>query len=118
MKKQKENSREGITWSEMGKQNVQAEKVYCFRSLKCAGFHDQPPSTNYASAKIFNELIHVFYLFAILGYDICYPTDPCGVNNNCRKDLLLGDLWCICTVGVDKYGNCVGKFILIRAVFK
>ena len=30
MKKQKENSREGITWSEMGKQNVQAEKVYCY----------------------------------------------------------------------------------------
>ena len=28
MKKQKENSREGITWSEMEKQNVQAEKVY------------------------------------------------------------------------------------------
>ena len=25
---QKENSREDITWSEMGKQNVQAEKVY------------------------------------------------------------------------------------------
>ena len=29
LKKQKENSREGITWSEMGKQNVQAKKVYC-----------------------------------------------------------------------------------------
>ena len=28
MKKQKENSHEGITWSEMGKQNVQDEKVY------------------------------------------------------------------------------------------
>ena len=28
MKKQKEDSHEGITWSEMGKQNVQAEKVY------------------------------------------------------------------------------------------
>ena len=28
MKKQKENSHEGITWFEMGKQNVQAEKVY------------------------------------------------------------------------------------------
>ena len=28
MKKQKKNSHEGITWSEMGKQNVQAEKVY------------------------------------------------------------------------------------------
>ena len=28
MKKQKENSHEGVTWSEMGKQNVQAEKVY------------------------------------------------------------------------------------------
>ena len=26
--KTKENSHEGITWSEMGKQNVQAEKVY------------------------------------------------------------------------------------------
>ena len=33
MKKQKENSHEGITWSEMGKQNVQAEKVYSFASL-------------------------------------------------------------------------------------
>ena len=26
-KKQKENSHEGITWSEMGKQNVQAKEV-------------------------------------------------------------------------------------------
>ena len=33
MKKQKENSHEGITWSEMGKQNVQAEKVYCMLTL-------------------------------------------------------------------------------------
>ena len=28
MKKQKENSHEGITWPEMGKQNVQAKEVY------------------------------------------------------------------------------------------
>ena len=28
MKKQKENSHEAITWSEMGKQNVQAKKAY------------------------------------------------------------------------------------------
>ena len=28
MKKQKENSHEGITWSEMEKQNVQAKEVY------------------------------------------------------------------------------------------
>ena len=28
MKKQKENSPENITWSEMGKQNVQAKEVY------------------------------------------------------------------------------------------
>ena len=34
MKKQKENSHEGITWSEMGKQNVQAEKVYCLTAIK------------------------------------------------------------------------------------
>ena len=32
MKKQKENSHEGITWSEMGKQNVQPEKVYCAKN--------------------------------------------------------------------------------------
>ena len=28
MKKQRENSPENITWSEMGKQNVQAKEVY------------------------------------------------------------------------------------------
>ena len=28
VKRQKETSHENITWSEMGKQNVQAEKVY------------------------------------------------------------------------------------------
>ena len=35
MQKQKKNSREGITWSEMGKQNVQAEKVYwsCLKEI-------------------------------------------------------------------------------------
>jgi len=27
-KKQKANSHEGITWSEMGKQNIQAKEVY------------------------------------------------------------------------------------------
>ena len=32
-KKQKENSLEGIKWSEMGKQNVQAKKVYSGRSV-------------------------------------------------------------------------------------
>ena len=31
--KQKENSHEGITWSEMGKQNVQAKKVYYNRAM-------------------------------------------------------------------------------------
>ena len=34
MKKQKQNSHEGITWSKMGKQNVQAEKVYCVEKMK------------------------------------------------------------------------------------
>ena len=29
MKKQKANPHEGITWSEMGKQNIQAKEVYC-----------------------------------------------------------------------------------------
>ena len=31
--KQKKNSHEGITWSEMGKQNVQAEKVYFLNTM-------------------------------------------------------------------------------------
>ena len=35
--KQKENSHEGITWSEMGKQNVQAEKVYSAPESRIAG---------------------------------------------------------------------------------
>ena len=42
MKKQKENSREGITWSEMGKQNVQAEKVYYAIAIAIATFSDWP----------------------------------------------------------------------------
>ena len=33
MKKQKENSHEGITGPEMGKQNVQAKEVYCQNML-------------------------------------------------------------------------------------
>ena len=33
MKKQKANSHEGVTWSEMGKQNVLAKKVYCANAL-------------------------------------------------------------------------------------
>ena len=37
--KQKENSHEGITWSEMGKQNVQAEKVYTIPLGKLSRFH-------------------------------------------------------------------------------
>ena len=39
MKKQKENSHEGITWSEMGKQNVQAEKVYWARNDQWSRCH-------------------------------------------------------------------------------
>ena len=38
-KKQKENSLENITWSEMGKQNLQVEEVNC---VKCwTGFNFQ-----------------------------------------------------------------------------
>ena len=39
IKKQKENSHEGITWSKIGKQNVQAKKVYCI-VLGVLGLHD------------------------------------------------------------------------------
>ena len=40
MKKQKENSHEGITWSEMGKQNVQAEKVYWLSTVLVASIQE------------------------------------------------------------------------------
>ncbi|XP_068755883.1 latent-transforming growth factor beta-binding protein 2-like [Montipora capricornis] len=43
-------------------------------------------------------------------FDLCYPVDPCGFNNHCATDLLTGDLWCICRIGVDKDGNCVECF--------
>ena len=37
MKKQKKHSLENITWSEMGKQNVKAEKVYCSQPTRTYG---------------------------------------------------------------------------------
>ena len=43
MKKQKENSLENITWSEMGKQNVQAKEVYSCDS--CEADFELSPST-------------------------------------------------------------------------
>ena len=33
MKKQKANSHEGITWSEMGKQNIQVKEVYFWQGI-------------------------------------------------------------------------------------
>ena len=50
MKKQKENSHEGITWSEMGKQNVQAEKVYSHKAM----IYSLHP------ARIINSVINVY----------------------------------------------------------
>ena len=39
-KKQKANSHEGITWSEMGKQNIQAKEVYliCIHNCSMLGY--------------------------------------------------------------------------------
>ena len=57
MKKQKENSHEGITWSEMGKQNVQAEKVYCFLLVEVGA----PNDCRAASVGCFDdEVVSVF----------------------------------------------------------
>mgnify|MGYP006862616057 CR=1 FL=1 len=36
MKKQKANSHEIITWSEIGKQNVEAKEVYCGLTALCS----------------------------------------------------------------------------------
>ena len=52
MKKQKENSLENITWSEMGKQNVQAKEVYFLRAklMLLENINDNP---TYGANKIF-----------------------------------------------------------------
>ena len=58
MKKQEENSHEGIKWSEMGKQNVQAEKVYygiCYASVT------EDHQKVYAKAEC---LVHFSYTFS------------------------------------------------------
>ena len=44
MKKQKENSLENITWSEMGKQNVQAKEVYYMAVVLSSGITHGPYS--------------------------------------------------------------------------
>ena len=43
MKKEKENSHEGITWSEMRKQNIQAKEVYCYND--CATYYKPEAET-------------------------------------------------------------------------
>ena len=43
MKKQKENSHVGITLFEMGKQNVQAEKVYSWNTSQVYFFLSKSP---------------------------------------------------------------------------
>ena len=53
MKKQKENSHEGITWSEMRKQNVQAEKVYWTQR-----FDDSAPSFSSEKRKKIDNFIY------------------------------------------------------------
>ena len=48
-KQQKENSHEGITWSEMGKQNVQAEKVYYPEQAETKTLHNRAEYFNIIS---------------------------------------------------------------------
>jgi len=57
MKKQKENSHEGITWSEMGKQNVQAEKVYYKRIAKINSLRKASYRTNFPASPGYPPLI-------------------------------------------------------------
>ena len=60
MKKQKENSHEGITWSEMGKQNVQAEKVYLKKKTRLQTFF----------FRRVRPLLFNFGTFALRGWDV------------------------------------------------
>ena len=75
MKKQKENSHEGITWSEMGKQNVQAEKVYC---------HQNCVHTNYLA--IFGPqkekiiIIIIFCGIQLMGLQLIMMHKACSVQ--------------------------------------
>ena len=65
MQKEKENSHEGITWSEMGKQNVQPKEVYCQKSFKVAGLFSEVPVMTRRSIKKLIRLfpIHVLEVF-------------------------------------------------------
>ena len=85
MKKQKENSHEGITWSEMGKQNVQAEKVY-FCHAELWGCHTvwglvSPLLVSCRSLRMYLEATHVrveilecvVYLFVSFPFLILSP---------------------------------------------
>ena len=66
--KQKENSHEGITWSEMGKQNVQAEKVYYYATwskndnnffLLFLKFLHSPPTIDIRQSAVMNTEWHL-----------------------------------------------------------
>ena len=56
MKRQKENSHEGITWSEMGKQNVQAKEVYLHNNRTK---RKQPPFMNRVYCTLQTALIEI-----------------------------------------------------------
>ena len=68
MKKQKENFHEGITWSEMGKQNVKAEKVYYhrerFRKLMFRALALRPSSSRLFLCNLHSQESPTFVLVA------------------------------------------------------
>jgi len=54
MKKQKANSHEDITWSEMGKQNIQAKEVYSSICIRYEAIDKQGHQSVTARIKMFN----------------------------------------------------------------
>ena len=80
MKKQKENSHENISWSEMGKQNEQAKKVHF--NLNCVN----------------NKMLEYDWLLTALVYGLigCFRFElsdlTCPITNICNRTGQIGQL--------------------------
>lgn len=53
----------------------------------------------------------IFFLLDVTsGWLACFEFYPCGWNSICAVDKFMSNhAWCLCEIGTDKDGNCIGK---------
>ena len=68
MKKQKANSHEGITWSETGKQNIQAKEVYITALINVVFYSatNRDALNNFSVNFVFPPLFLILFLILFL----------------------------------------------------